>query len=301
MVCCRPCARGAWSGGWLLSRLSTWAIRGRAGHPSARYCREGTTPKTVDLRGGSFRDPWCSRKAGPGPSPRARVAPWASAARFGLDACESPRLAWAGRGGGDGRFHRVRERRRRGAPQGPGGHGPLRASWPWLPAGSTSATATSNSDHGAPGPQERPAYRAGRTLRTRASLLTDAQAQRLENLFADERHVPIQATWGVYQRLIQAYRTEDPSLGKYLMQRLIDSLKRAIPDGLKEIQALARTLTERASDTPGPLSTAPVPPTAPPTPSTGAWSTYAASPWDSATSPATPSAASSTPDASKTT
>jgi len=146
-----------------------------------------------------------------------------------------------------------------------------------------------------------PLYRAGRTLRTRASLLTDAQAQRLENLFADERHVPIQATWGVYQRLIQAYRTEDPSLGKYLMQRLIDSLKRAIPDGLKEIQALARTLTERASDTPGPLSTAPVPPTAPPTPSTGAWSTYAASPWDSATSPATPSAASSTPDASKTT
>ena len=144
-------------------------------------------------------------------------------------------------------------------------------------------------------------YRARRTLHTGAGLLTEAQARRLENLFADDRHAAVQAAWGVYQRLIQAYRTEDPGLGKYLMQRLIDSLKRAIPDGLKEIQALARTLTERASDTPGPLSTAPVPPTAPPTPSTGAWSTYAASPWDSATSPATPSAASSTPDASKTT
>ena len=101
---------------------------------------------------------------------------------------------------------------------------------------------------GRQGRKSDPLYRAGRTLRTRASLLTDAQAQRLENLFADERHVPIQATWGVYQRLIQAYRTEDPSLGKYLMQRLIDSLKRAIPDGLKEIQALARTLTERSAD-----------------------------------------------------
>ena len=32
------------------------------------------------------------------------------------------------------------------------------------------------------------------------------------------------------------------------MQRLIDSLKQAIPDGLEEIQALARTLTSRSQD-----------------------------------------------------
>ena len=31
----------------------------------------------------------------------------------------------------------------------------------------------------------------------------------------------------------QAYRTEDPGLGKYLMQRLIDSLRQAVPDGLE--------------------------------------------------------------------
>ena len=94
-------------------------------------------------------------------------------------------------------------------------------------------------------------YRARRTLHTGADLLTDAQAERLEALFADERHTAVQAAWGVYQRLIQAYRTEDPGLGKYLMQRLIDSLRQAIPDGLEEVQALAKTLTERASDTPG--------------------------------------------------
>ena len=91
-------------------------------------------------------------------------------------------------------------------------------------------------------------YRARRTLHTGAGLLTEAQARRLENLFADDRHAAVQAAWGVYQRLIQAYRTEDPGLGKYLMQRLIDSLKQAIPDELEEIQALARTLTSRSQD-----------------------------------------------------
>ena len=94
-------------------------------------------------------------------------------------------------------------------------------------------------------------YRARRTLHTGAGLLTDTQARRLEALFADDRHAAVQASWGVYQRLIQAYRTEETGLGKYLMQRLIDSLRQAVPEGPEEIQTLARTLTERASDTPG--------------------------------------------------
>ena len=98
------------------------------------------------------------------------------------------------------------------------------------------------------GRAEDPLYRARRTLRTGADLLTDTQARRLEALFADDRHAAVQASWGVYQRLIQAYRTEDPGLGKYLMQRLIDSLKQAIPDGLEEIQTLARTLISRSQD-----------------------------------------------------
>ena len=91
-------------------------------------------------------------------------------------------------------------------------------------------------------------YRARRTLHTGAGLLTDAQAERLEALFADERHAAVQASWGVYQRLIQAYRVEEAGLGKYLMQRLIDSLKQAVPEGLEEIQTLARTLTGRSQD-----------------------------------------------------
>ena len=93
-----------------------------------------------------------------------------------------------------------------------------------------------------------PLYRARRTLLTGAGLLTDTQTRRLETLFADERHAAVQAAWGVYQRLIQAYRTDDPGLGKHLMQQLIDSLKQTIPDGLEEIQTLARTLTSRSQD-----------------------------------------------------
>ena len=72
-------------------------------------------------------------------------------------------------------------------------------------------------------------------------------------------------------------------------------------DGLEEIQTLGRTLTERASDTPGLLRPPPYLQRPHARPSTGAWSTYAASPWAFATSPTTPSAASSTPEASKTT
>ena len=94
-------------------------------------------------------------------------------------------------------------------------------------------------------------YRARRTLHTGAGLLTDAHTERLETLFADDRHAAVQASWGVYQRLIQAYRTEEAGLGKHLTQRLIDSLKQAIPEGPEEIQTLAKTLTERACDTPG--------------------------------------------------
>lgn len=99
----------------------------------------------------------------------------------------------------------------------------------------------------------------------------------------------------------QAYRTEDPGLGKYLMQRLINSLRQTIPNGLEEIQTLAKTLTERASDI---LAYFDRPRTSNgPTPghqrTPGAPTRHR--PGTCATSPTTPSAASSTPDASKTT
>ena len=64
------------------------------------------------------------------------------------------------------------------------------------------------------------------------------------------------------------------------MQRLIDSLRQAVPDGLEEIQALARTLTSRSQDTPSLLRSPPYLQRPHARPSTDTWSTYPASPWD---------------------
>ena len=51
--------------------------------------------------------------------------------------------------------------------------------------------------------------RARRTLHTGADLLTDKQRERLGALFAADDHVEVEATWGVYQRMIAAYREPD--------------------------------------------------------------------------------------------
>ena len=107
-----------------------------------------------------------------------------------------------------------------------------------------------------------PLYRARRTLRTGADLLTDTQARRLEALFADERHAAVQAAWGVYQRPVPGLPHRRPGHGKYLMQQLIDSLKQTIPDGLEETTTRARTLISRSQDVLAYFDH-PAPPTAP--------------------------------------
>ena len=125
-----------------------------------------------------------------------------------------------------------------------------------------------------------PLYRARRTLHTGAGLLTDTQARRLQALFADERHAAVQAAWGVYQRLIQAYRTDEAGLGKYLMQRLIDSLKQAIPYRLEGDPDTGQNPDQPQPGRPGLLRPPPYLQRPHAKPSTDAWSTYAASPWD---------------------
>ena len=93
-----------------------------------------------------------------------------------------------------------------------------------------------------------PLYRSRRTLHTGTSLLTHKQAQRLDDLFADERHLPVEVTWDVYQPMIAAYRESDRSKGRAVMAELIDSLARGVPDGLSEVVTLGRTLNKRAVD-----------------------------------------------------
>ena len=66
-----------------------------------------------------------------------------------------------------------------------------------------------------------PLYAARRTLHTGSDLLTDKQRQRLTALFADDEHVEVEATRGIYQHMIAAYREPDRKRGRELMQQLI--------------------------------------------------------------------------------
>jgi len=64
--------------------------------------------------------------------------------------------------------------------------------------------------HAHRGRKNDPVYRAPRTLHTGADLLTDRQKQRIQVLFASEEHIEVEATWGIYQRMITAYREPAP-------------------------------------------------------------------------------------------
>jgi len=102
--------------------------------------------------------------------------------------------------------------------------------------------------HGHRGRKHDPLYAARRTLHTGADLLTGKQAQRLQTLFATDEHVEIEATWGIYQRMIAAYREPDRAKGRELMRKLIASVSHAVPAALVEVITLGRTLTKRAAD-----------------------------------------------------
>ncbi|MCL2091757.1 MAG: ISL3 family transposase [Micrococcales bacterium] len=93
-----------------------------------------------------------------------------------------------------------------------------------------------------------PLFTARRTLTTGADLLTDTQAERLQDLFATDAHVQVEATWGIYQRMVAAYRDEDRAKGRSQMRAVIDSLASAVPTALTELRKLGTTLDKRAED-----------------------------------------------------
>ncbi|MDJ0358484.1 ISL3 family transposase [Paenarthrobacter sp. PH39-S1] len=93
-----------------------------------------------------------------------------------------------------------------------------------------------------------PLYSARLTLHTGADLLTDKQRQRLETLFSTDTHVEVEASWGIYQRMVAAYREPDRPKGRELMQAVIDSVSTGVPSALTELRTLGRTLNRRAAD-----------------------------------------------------
>jgi len=102
--------------------------------------------------------------------------------------------------------------------------------------------------HGHRGRTSDPLYAARRTLHTGADLLTDKQKQRLKALFTPDEHVAVEATWGVYQDMITAYREPDRAKGRELMTKLIESVSHGVPAALPEVITLGRTLKRRAAD-----------------------------------------------------
>jgi transposase len=68
--------------------------------------------------------------------------------------------------------------------------------------------------HGHRGLKDDPLYKSRPTLHTGAGLLSDKQQDRLAALFADDAHVEVEATWGIYQRKTAAYRHQDRRQGR---------------------------------------------------------------------------------------
>ena len=102
--------------------------------------------------------------------------------------------------------------------------------------------------HGHRGLKGDPLYRARRTLHTGEDLLTDRQRERLLHLFANEDHIEVEATWGILQRMIAAYRHPDRTAGRTAMVAVINALREGVPTALIELRRLGRTLNQRASD-----------------------------------------------------
>ncbi|ANG86017.1 ISL3 family transposase [Microbacterium aurantiacum] len=93
-----------------------------------------------------------------------------------------------------------------------------------------------------------PLYGVRRTLHTGASLLTEKQTARLDAVFAAEEHIEVEATWGIYQRIVAAYREPDKNKAKEMMRAVIVAVSSGAPAALTEIRRLGRTLKQRAAD-----------------------------------------------------
>ena len=93
-----------------------------------------------------------------------------------------------------------------------------------------------------------PLYGIRRVLRTGVALLTDRQHARLVEVFANDAHAEVQATWGIYQRIVAAYRHPDRTAGRTELSKIIDALSRGVPKPLTELITLGRTLRRRDDD-----------------------------------------------------
>jgi len=99
-----------------------------------------------------------------------------------------------------------------------------------------------------PRPFRGPALRHPSSAAHRAEMLTDRQCHRLTAVFASEQHVEVEATWGIYQRIVAAYRDADRAAAKAALAAIIDTINTSVPAPPTELITLGRTLTRRTVD-----------------------------------------------------
>lgn len=157
-------------------------------------------------------------------------------------------VAGASGGGGDGRVHRVQGRHHRGATQGGGGDGPVPRHPPDRPGPAGVPPPVQQDCHGRRGPAGDPLFEGRRLLLTGATLHTEKQCRKVQEALGWDEYVPVAATWGVYQAMVDAYRHQNRRIGKFTMRKVIDSLTSGVPEGLVEVARLGRTPAKRAGD-----------------------------------------------------
>ena len=188
-------------------------------------------------------------REGTGPARLLDIAPGRSKQAFKTWSADRPQ-AWREtvEAVATGRVHRLQDRHHRGAARRGRGDGPL----PRGPAGRRRprpAPPPSPATHPrSPRPQGRPALPRAADPAHRRRPAHPRQQGRLEALFATDDHVEVEATWGIYQRMIAAYQEPDRTRGRQPVQRLIDSVSHGVPAALSEVLTLGRTLKKRAAD-----------------------------------------------------
>ena len=93
-----------------------------------------------------------------------------------------------------------------------------------------------------------PLYGIRRIARTRISLLSARQHDRLTSVLDADEHLAVKVANLIYQKIIAAYADPNRLRGKRTMTSLIDSIRRGVPAGLEEIAQLGRTLWRRRAD-----------------------------------------------------
>lgn len=93
-----------------------------------------------------------------------------------------------------------------------------------------------------------PLYGIRKTLRTGQEYLTEKQRTKLNTVFADSAHDPVQQTWTVYQQIMAAYRHPNRAQAKHDLMAVIDAISTGVRNELKELQRLGRTMKRRTDD-----------------------------------------------------